>query len=85
MYRHVCIGCRKVDFHPECPQCGKETVLVGHRWRPPKKNNDRAWKLIANGEWLWDTRHVNRVAANDAYRKWVKQAKRKRSKWMKSH
>jgi hypothetical protein len=30
-------------------------------WSPPKKNNLRAWKRIADGDWLWDHRRERRA------------------------
>lgn len=42
--------------------CGEEMQLVSYRWCPPKKNNDRAWKRVARGDWLWDHRRIRRVA-----------------------
>lgn len=29
---------------------------MGYRWRAPKKNNDKAWKMIAEGQYLWDAK-----------------------------
>jgi hypothetical protein len=58
-YTHVCIPCRNVIGWGLCPECGGERVTVA-RWSAPKKNNDRAWKRIEKGEWLWDRRRVVR-------------------------
>lgn len=35
-----------------CPLCKGETVSVSYRWRAPRRNDDRAWKRIAAGDWL---------------------------------
>ncbi|SEB99259.1 hypothetical protein SAMN04489844_1466 [Nocardioides exalbidus] len=37
-----------------CPLCGGETVSASYRWRAPARRNDRAWKRIAQGDWLWE-------------------------------
>lgn len=59
-YMYVCVPCRNVIGHTKaCPECGKDRELT-YKWSPPKKNNDRAWKRIAKGEWLWDRRRVYR-------------------------
>ena len=60
----VCIPCRDVaTWSPEgtCPKCGETLVSAPYRWSPPRKNNARAWKHIAKGEWLWVRRRVHRV------------------------
>lgn len=69
---NVCIPCRnpqaRTDGDSHCLKCGSETV---HRslayWSPPKKNNIRAWKRIAKGEWLWDRRRVLRAERRHSY------------------
>ena len=35
---------------------------MGTRWCAPKKNNNRAWKRIERGEYMWDRRKVRRHA-----------------------
>lgn len=59
----VCIPCRftakrrdwGVGVKPyECPHCGEPFRNMGTKWRPPKKNNEIAWKLIAQGNIWWD-------------------------------
>lgn len=35
-------------------------MVQKYKWSAPKKTNDRAWKRIAKGEWLWDRRRVRR-------------------------
>lgn len=61
-YKSVCIDCRKslnrpLDtdsdrFYP-CSLCGKPMTLLSHRFRPPKKTDDKKWEtvkyLIENG------------------------------------
>lgn len=58
--RYVCIKCREISLTDQCLRCGGEATLVHSKWRPPKKHNDKAWKLIEKGEWLWDVRHIDR-------------------------
>lgn len=58
----VCVECRKVDV-----PCNHEKISVdGNRWRAPKMNNNKAWKLIESGDIWWDKRYMNQVA--DMYR-----------------
>jgi len=58
-HRIVCVKCRKLDAGTPCNACGGDTVLVHSQWRAPKKTNDRAWKRVENGEWLWDRNHID--------------------------
>lgn len=64
----VCIPCRlyspKSDGNGCCAICKGEITSTPYRWSPPKRNNLRAWKRIANGEWLWDRRRVRRGRRN---------------------
>lgn len=30
-------------------------IGMNYRWRAPKKNNDKAWKIIASGQLYWET------------------------------
>lgn len=41
-----------------CPKCQTKLLDMGMRWRPPKKNNHKAWKMIANGDYWWDKKAV---------------------------
>lgn len=54
----VCIAHREVSHWGSCPVCGKHDLLFHPRWRAPKRNNDVAWKRIANGEYNWDRKAV---------------------------
>ena len=40
---------------------------VSYKWRAPRKNNDAAWRRIANGDWLWER---PRPKVSDGYVKW---------------
>jgi DNA-directed RNA polymerase subunit RPC12/RpoP len=61
-YKSVCIECRKSLNRPldtgsdrlyPCSECGKPMTLLSHRFRPPKKSDDKKWEtvkfLIENG------------------------------------
>ena len=61
-HKSVCIDCRKsfslgTDIEnrkkSNCPNCGKEMILLPHRFRPPKKTDAKKWEtvkfLIENG------------------------------------
>lgn len=37
-----------------CTVCGEPMVEVSYRWRAPRRNNDRAWRRIEQGNWLWE-------------------------------
>lgn len=53
----VCIECRMVR-----PPCEHEKFSITHKWRAPKKTNDKAWRMIAKGDYWWDKRHIDRTA-----------------------
>lgn len=61
----VCVPCRyaRKGYGP-CERCGGPMQYPGRKWSAPKSNNDRAWKRIENGEWLWDRRRVRRVRSD---------------------
>lgn len=51
----VCLDCKKsfsqgTDFNnrkeANCPDCGKPMTLLPHRFRPPKKMNDKEWDTV---------------------------------------
>ena len=61
-HKVVCLDCKKsfsqgTDFNnrkeANCPDCGKQMVLIPHRFRPPKKSEEKKWEtvrfLIDNG------------------------------------
>ena len=61
-HKVVCLECKKsfsqgTDFNDRreanCPDCGKPMTLLPHRFRPPKKTEDKKWEtvkfLIENG------------------------------------
>lgn len=57
----VCPKCRvgrKSNAASSCPRCHTPELNFGKRTTLPKKNNRKAWKRIASGEFLWDRRRV---------------------------
>ncbi len=61
-HKNVCLNCRKAfnmgtDYNnireADCPECGRPMILMSHRFRPPKKTDDKKWLtveyLIENG------------------------------------
>jgi hypothetical protein len=54
-YKYVCIACRTISkTSSTCVECQQPTWILHHKWRAPKRTNDRAWKRIAAGDWLWE-------------------------------
>lgn len=54
-YKKVCLDCRvsfnrKIDFGSDlkylCPNCGKEMILLPHRFRPPKTTDVKSWEVV---------------------------------------
>lgn len=76
-YTYVCVPCRWVSKQTAtCPTC-KGSCVSKYKWSAPRKNNDRAWKRIENGEWLWDRRRVRRGRRGVAPETVVKVQRRK--------
>ncbi len=61
-HKKVCLECKVTLNKPfdsgseltyPCPECGKQMTLLPHRFRPPKKTEDKKWKtvrfLVENG------------------------------------
>jgi len=51
----VCLDCRKTfnqgtDFKDRrnsvCPECGKDMLLLPHRFRPPSENDGKKWEVV---------------------------------------
>lgn len=68
-----CVPCRRVSKAEiwrkntgmssiTCSRCQLPMQNMGSRWCPPKKNNHKAWRAIANGDILWDS---SRIAKKD--------------------
>jgi predicted RNA-binding Zn-ribbon protein involved in translation (DUF1610 family) len=86
-HKKVCLECRVAlnrDFDSgseltyPCPECGKPMIILPHRFRPPKKSDDKRWNtvkyLIENGfyyqhiyELQETTGHTNRLEKFVAY------------------
>jgi len=54
-YKQVCLSCRKAfsanakDISvsgKKCPQCGKLTNTVDHKFRPPRKTDAKKWEVV---------------------------------------
>ena len=46
---YVCFTCRTAYRRAGtaiCAMCQKPTICVGFRWRVPKKEDDKAWKIM---------------------------------------
>lgn len=51
----VCLTCRKAfstatdDNHMPitCPECGNGYIFYNHKFRPPKKNDLKAWEVVS--------------------------------------
>lgn len=47
----MCVTCRKA--WRGAPTCQHEVIDCPRDYRVPKKSNDKAWKMIANGDLYW--------------------------------
>jgi hypothetical protein len=54
-HKKVCLNCRVTfnrdfdsgsDLTYPCPECGKPMTLLPHRFRPPKKGDDKKWEVV---------------------------------------
>lgn len=55
-HKKLCLDCRLTltrdydngskDLHYPCPSCRKEMILLPHRFRPPKKSDEKKWKVV---------------------------------------
>lgn len=54
-HKIVCLDCRKAfslgtDLRTKketvCPDCKKEALYLSHRFRPPKKTDDKKWEVV---------------------------------------
>lgn len=54
-HKKVCFTCRKAfstytneaeTIHLICPECGGKTLLLSHRFRPPKRENIKQWDIV---------------------------------------
>lgn len=52
--KFVCFDCRKSferhwiprENYSTCPECNSQTIRYDHKFRPPKKSDERQWKKI---------------------------------------
>jgi hypothetical protein len=51
--KNVCFNCRKAfNIHLDdtrqgnCPECGQPLTLMTHRFRPPKKDDEKKWETV---------------------------------------
>jgi len=73
-YKLVCLDCQKAysigtDFtrfrDKVCPECCKMMVFVSEKFKPPKKTDNKQWKLV---KYLIDNGfNFNRVVENGHY------------------
>lgn len=59
----VCVVCR-TSFKGGSG-CGHEKIYMSHKWRAPKKDNDKAWKMIEAGDIWWDKKAVENARLDD--------------------
>lgn len=54
-FKSVCLECRKAlnrsldpgaDRQYPCSECGKAMIVLSHRFRPPKKSDDKKWDAV---------------------------------------
>lgn len=54
-YKKVCFNCRKAFSIPSdhtvnpsltCPECGMQTIIFSHLFKPPKHDDLKKWKVI---------------------------------------
>lgn len=77
-HKHVCVECRVVknlgsgysNFHEaNCSNCGRAMRFITHRFRPPKKKDNKGWHLvkylIENG---FAFQHVYQIGKSEYYK-----------------
>lgn len=54
-YKKVCFTCRKAfsvyrttveKVNLVCPECGNQTIIFSHLFKPPKQNDIKRWKVV---------------------------------------
>ena len=54
-HKSICLDCRRtlnrgyengVVREHKCPECGKQMILLPHRFRPPKKDDEKKWETV---------------------------------------
>ena len=52
LFPYVCFSCHKSFKKPQsedsrkCPDCGEEMVRLSRKFKPPKKDDSEAWRVI---------------------------------------
>lgn len=53
-HKKVCFSCRKAfslyEYEPAnvnltCPECGLQTIVINHKFRPPRRDDLKQWQL----------------------------------------
>jgi hypothetical protein len=61
---YVCVPCRlAMKSMSVCSNCHNPAEFCGYRWRAPKRTNDRAWKMIESGDFMWDKKAIAKKRA----------------------
>jgi DNA-directed RNA polymerase subunit RPC12/RpoP len=54
-HKKVCFNCKKAfslgtDFSVKhgstCPECGRQAFVLQHSFRPPSRDDNKAWKIV---------------------------------------
>ncbi len=74
-YKSVCVNCRKsfnrsiekeINKFFSCPECGNTMTLLSHRFRPPKKSDEKKWEVV---KFLIDKgfyyQHINKLVDDE--------------------
>lgn len=77
-YKKVCFHCKKTfsiyqnnqeAVNLTCPNCGNKTTLFNHKFRPPRQDDVKQWKVV---EFLKDNgfvyQHIYKHAEGGGYR-----------------
>jgi hypothetical protein len=103
VHKSVCIDCRKslnispvefIERQYPCSECGRNMILLNHRFKPPKKTDDKKWKtvkyLIENGFYyqrIYDSNEIEKNVSSHknpvAYPENIKDAKEFTEKYKK--
>ena len=69
-YKSVCLNCRKAfstgrdyPISEKCLECGNEYIFYNHKFKPPKKDDIKAWKVVGflhehgfNYQHVWESK-----------------------------
>lgn len=78
-HKKVCLDCREClnlaasDYtvnNYTCAKCNRQMIILPHRFRPPKKSDDKGWELvdflIKNG---FPFQHIYQEGSSDFFKK----------------